>query len=141
MPHAGTSRRASRQYDAVTDLLGRLREFRSAQQIHALLDRRGARVALSTTYRILQHLADRGDVSVVYGRGHEAMYRWCGPERHCHLVCRRCLRTVEVPGSTLITHAMDLAREFDFAEIESTLEVLGTCRSCALAEGTQPGAG
>jgi Fur family transcriptional regulator, ferric uptake regulator len=141
VPHAGTSRRASRQYVAVTRLLGQLHEFHSAQQIHALLDQRGASVALSTTYRILQHLADRGEVSVVHGRGQEAMYRWCGSQRHCHLVCRHCLHTVEVPESTLVTHAVDLAREYDFAEVEPTIEVLGTCRSCAVGGNPVPDAG
>ncbi|TDC46016.1 transcriptional repressor [Jiangella ureilytica] len=134
MPRTRISRRASRQRDAVTQLLGELGEFHSAQQIHALLGDRGVRMGLSTTYRILQRLTEGGDVSVVYGRGHEAMYRWCGPESHCHLVCRVCLHTVEVPESTLVAHAVDLARQYDFLEIESTIEVLGICRDCAVQQ-------
>lgn len=123
--------RMTRQGEAVLRVLAQVDDFHSAQELHAMLCQRGFRIGLATVYRTSQRLERAGEVSVVYARGHEAMYRRCGRERHVHLVCRRCRRTIEVAGSELDAWAARVAERYDFAEVESTLEVLGTCRPCA----------
>ena len=52
--------RATRQRAAVATVLDELDEFRSAQDLHALLRERGDAVGLTTVYRTLQALADAG---------------------------------------------------------------------------------
>ena len=94
--------RATRQRAAVTDILTRTAEFRSAQQIHAALEAEGTKVGLATVYRNLTAMAEAGEVDQVRSIEGETLYRSCEhPEHHHHIVCRSCGRTVEVSGGEL----------------------------------------
>jgi len=124
--------RATRQQAAVSSVLDDLDEFRSAQEIHAMLQARGERVGLATVYRMLQGLAQAAEVDVLRSTDGEAVYRRCASgEHHHHLVCRSCGRTVEVAGPAVERWAAAVAAEHGFAEVSHTLEVSGTCASCA----------
>ena len=57
--------RSTRQRAAVSALLDRLDDFRSAQEIHEQLRRGGDGIGLTTVYRTLQALADGGEVDVL----------------------------------------------------------------------------
>lgn len=127
-PGAGT--RPTRQRRAVSECLGELDDFRSAQEIHDLLRRRGETVGLSTVYRTLQGLADAGEVDVLRTGDGEALYRRCSRSHHHHLVCRSCGRTVEVEGPAVERWADAVAAEHGFAEVSHTLEIFGSCPSC-----------
>ena len=54
--------RATRQRAAVAGLLDELADFRSAQEIHEELRRRGEGIGLTTVYRTLQALADADEI-------------------------------------------------------------------------------
>src|SRR5699024_9136283 len=57
----------------------------------------GTPIGLATGYRILQALAEAGEVDVVRTGDGEALYRLCrSTEHHHHLLCRRCGRAVEL---------------------------------------------
>ena len=91
--------RSTRQRAAVSTLLGRIEDFRTAQEIHEELRRNGDSIGLTTVYRSLQALADTGEVDVLRTASGEAMYRRCATAtHHHHLVCRRCGTTVEIEG-------------------------------------------
>nr|WP_231949071.1 transcriptional repressor [Aeromicrobium choanae] len=104
--------------------------FRSAQQIHALLEDRGDNVGLSTVYRTLQALAEADEVDALRSDDGETLYRRCSRGHHHHLVCRSCGRTVEVEGPTVEKWADRVADENGFADVSHTLEIFGTCGSC-----------
>ncbi|MBA3311565.1 MAG: transcriptional repressor [Actinomycetota bacterium] len=123
--------RPTRQRRAVVAALGEVDVFRSAQDIHALLRRRGEDVGLTTVYRTLQGLADAGEIDVLRTPEGESVYRQCSTGHHHHLVCRTCGRTVEIEGPAVETWADKTARRHGFAEVEHTLEIFGTCTSCA----------
>jgi Fur family ferric uptake transcriptional regulator len=120
----------TRQQRAVLDALTTVGAFRSAQELHADLRAAGERVGLTTVYRTLQSLAERGEVDVVRKDGGEAAYRKCGGRHHHHLLCRSCGRTVEVTGRAVERWADDIARRHGFRDVEHTLEVVGTCADC-----------
>lgn len=122
--------RNTRQRRAVADLMEDLDGFRSAQQIHALLEDRGDNVGLSTVYRTLQALAEADEVDALRSDDGETLYRRCSRGHHHHLVCRACGRTVEVEGPTVEKWADRVAEENGFADISHTLEIFGTCASC-----------
>ena len=122
--------RNTRQRRAVADLMEDLDGFRSAQQIHALLEDRGDNVGLSTVYRTLQALADADEVDALRSDDGETLYRRCSRGHHHHLVCRDCGRTVEVEGPTVEKWADRVAEENGFVDISHTLEIFGTCGSC-----------
>jgi Fur family ferric uptake transcriptional regulator len=124
--------RPTRQRAAVSGVLDDVDDFRSAQEIHAMLRARGERVGLATVYRTLQGLAQAAQVDVLRNADGEAVYRRCtSGEHHHHLVCRDCGRTVEVAGPAVERWAEKVAAEHGFAEVSHTLEVFGTCARCA----------
>jgi Fur family ferric uptake transcriptional regulator len=129
IPLAGA--RPTRQRRAVATALQSCDDFRSAQEIHDLLRRTGENVGLSTVYRTLQALADNGDVDVLRTEDGEAAYRRCSTTHHHHLVCRSCGRTVEVEGPTVERWSSAVAADHGFTDVSHTLEIFGTCPSCA----------
>jgi Fur family transcriptional regulator, ferric uptake regulator len=125
-----TELRPTRQRRAVSAALDSVTDFRSAQEIHALLKERGETVGLTTVYRTLQALADSGEVDVLRTGDGEALYRRCSDGHHHHLVCRDCGRTVEVAGPTVERWADRVADEHGFTDVSHTLEIFGTCAAC-----------
>ncbi|MFF3226379.1 Fur family transcriptional regulator [Nocardia suismassiliense] len=133
VPQKPVGIRSTRQRSAIAALLGDIEEFRSAQELHDELRKRGEGIGLTTVYRTLQSLADAGMVDVLRTDTGESVYRQCSTGHHHHLVCRHCGRTVEVEGPTVEAWAGAIAREHGFTEVSHTMEVFGTCRSCATA--------
>jgi Fur family ferric uptake transcriptional regulator len=123
--------RATRQRSAIAAALDESSEFQSAQDLHALLRRRGDNIGLTTVYRTLQALADAGEVDVLRHTDGEAVYRRCSTGHHHHLVCRRCGRAVEVEGPAVERWADTVATEHGFTDVEHTVEVFGTCDRCS----------
>ncbi|MFF3570786.1 Fur family transcriptional regulator [Nocardia jiangxiensis] len=123
--------RSTRQRSAIAALLSDTEEFRSAQDLHDELRRRGEGIGLTTVYRTLQSLADAGVVDVLRTDTGESVYRQCSQGHHHHLVCRHCGRTVEVEGPTVEAWAQTVARQHGFTDISHTMEVFGTCCECA----------
>ncbi|MDO7867161.1 Fur family transcriptional regulator [Nocardioides jiangxiensis] len=123
--------RPTRQRRAVADALASFDDFRSAQDIHALLTERDEKVGLATVYRTLQLLSESGEVDMLRTEDGEAIYRRCSATHHHHLVCRSCGATVEVEGPAVERWTRAIAAEHGYADIAHTLELFGTCRACA----------
>ena len=123
--------RPTRQRLAVVEAMGSFEDFRSAQEIHDLLGRRGTTVGLATVYRTLQKLAEAGEVDMLRTEDGEASYRRCSDTHHHHLVCRACGRTVEVEGPAVERWTRAIAAEHGYSDVSHTLEIFGTCPSCA----------
>lgn len=123
--------RSTKQRVAVVRLLEQTTEFRSAQDIHDELKRRGESIGLTTVYRTLQGLADAGEIDTLRTVSGESVYRRCSAHHHHHLVCRSCGRTVEVEGPAVESWAERVAAEHGFRDVSHTVEVFGTCADCA----------
>jgi Fur family ferric uptake transcriptional regulator len=116
----------------VAQALDEVNGFRSAQELHDLLRHRGDSVGLTTVYRTLQSLADAGEVDVLRTSEGESVYRRCSSEEHHHhLVCRGCGKAVEVEGPAVERWADAIAAEHGFVDVDHTVEIFGTCASCA----------
>ena len=122
--------RATRQRAAVARLLDEIGEFRTAQELHEELRRRGEAIGLTTVYRTLQGLTDAGEVDVLRTDSGESAYRRCSAHHHHHLVCRHCGRTVEVEGPAVERWAERVAAEHGFRDVSHTVEIFGTCAGC-----------
>ncbi len=122
--------RATRQRAAVAKLLGEIGEFRTAQEIHEQLRRRGEAIGLTTVYRTLQTLSEAGEVDVLRTDSGESAYRRCSAHHHHHLVCRLCGRTVEVEGPAVERWAERVAAEHGFRDVSHTVEIFGSCADC-----------
>ena len=127
--------RSTRQRRAVGEAIASFDDFRSAQEIHELLGRRGETVGLATVYRTLQRLAAAGEIDRLLTEDGEAIYRACSRTHHHHLVCRTCGRTVEVEGPTVERWTRSIAADHGYEQVSHTLEIFGTCGSCAGPDG------
>jgi Fur family transcriptional regulator, ferric uptake regulator len=127
----GAGVRSTRQRAAITALLEALDDFRSAQEIHDALRRRGEAIGLTTVYRTLQSMATAGAVDTLRADTGESVYRRCSNHHHHHLVCRNCGYTVEVQGGQVEAWAAEVALAHGFSEESHTIEIFGTCADCA----------
>ena len=128
---AGAGVRATRQRAAIIALLDVVDEFRSAQELHDELRRRGENIGLTTVYRTLQTLAAADQIDMVRTDTGESVYRRCAaPHHHHHLVCRGCGSAVEVSGREVEAWATDVAAAHGFSDVTHTIELFGTCAEC-----------
>ena len=130
-PIETTPLRPTRQRIAVAEAMASVDDFRSAKEIHELLGKRGEPVGLATVYRTLQRLAEAGELDVLRTEDGEALYRRCSDSHHHHLVCRSCGLTVEVEGPAVERWTQSIAAEHSFSDVSHSLEIFGTCASCA----------
>ena len=128
--HARVGVRSTRQRSAVLAALAEIDDFRSTQELHDYLRRRGDAVGLTTVYRTLQALAEAGEVDVIVREDGESVYRQCSSTHHHHLVCRDCGRTVEVEGPAVERWASRVANDNGFTDVSHTLEIFGVCSAC-----------
>jgi Fur family transcriptional regulator, ferric uptake regulator len=122
--------RATRQRAAIAALLENLDDFRSAQELHDELRRRGEGIGLTTVYRTLQSMATAGLVDTLRTDTGESVYRRCSEHHHHHLVCRGCGFTVEVEGAQVEKWAAEVAGSHGFSNVSHTIEIFGTCADC-----------
>ena len=123
--------RMTRQAALVDELLSRSSAFRTAQDLYAELRTSGAKIGQTTVYRHLQLLAEHGSVEVVRTPTGEAAYRSCGGGQHHHLTCRCCSRSVELASPEVERWVVGVTSSAGFTAISHTLEIIGTCHSCA----------
>jgi Fur family ferric uptake transcriptional regulator len=127
------SGRSTRQKRALALVIDDAQEFRSAQELHEALRARGEQVGLTTVYNQLRALADAGGLDTLRSPDGETLYRRCGSaSHHHHLLCRVCGATVEVAGTAIERWAEKVAAEAGFVDVSHTIEVVGTCPTCAL---------
>lgn len=127
-----TGVRATRQRAAIMALLESVDEFRSAQELHDELRRRGENIGLTTVYRTLQSLSSADLVDMVRTDTGESVYRRCSAaHHHHHLVCRHCGSAVEVSGREVEAWASEVAEAHGFSNVSHTIELFGTCADCA----------
>lgn len=123
--------RSTRQRAAIVALLEAVDGFRSAQELHDELRRRGENIGLTTVYRTLQSLAAADLVDAVRTDTGESVYRRCAaPHHHHHLVCRSCGSAVEVSGRDVEAWAAEVAAAHGFSDVNHTIELFGTCADC-----------
>lgn len=125
-----TPQRMTRQRVAVGDILSRVSEFKSAQEIHDELRHKGDTIGLTTVYRTLQSMVETGEVDAIRTTLGETAYRRCSDGHHHHLVCRSCGRAVEVSGPAVEAWASRVAVENGFRDVSHDLEIFGTCSDC-----------
>ena len=122
----------TRQRAAISALLENVDEFRSAQELHDELRRRGEGIGLTTVYRTLQSMAAAGLVDTLRTDTGESVYRRCSEHHHHHLVCRACGATVEIAGRSRSRRGPPRSpREHGFSDVSHTIEIFGIVRECA----------
>jgi Fur family ferric uptake transcriptional regulator len=124
------TQRLTKQRKAITETLTSQENFRSAQEIHALLNFNGETIGLSTVYRNLTEMFEARDVDMIIGSDGESQYRLCSNNHHHHLTCTKCGLAIEITGEALEVWAKQVGIDNGFTEIAHTLEITGICRAC-----------
>lgn len=123
--------RNTKQRRAVRAALSAQTDFVTTQDLHTRLREDGQQVSLATAYRVLQSMADSGEVDVLRNEDGEAIYRQCEAEHHHHhLVCRVCGATVELEAPVVEAWAEQTAEAHGYTDLEHTLEIMGVCPQC-----------
>ena len=123
--------RSTKQRIAIAQALTLSKDFVSAQDLHFKLKTSGQVISLSTVYRALATMSELNEVDVILREDGEALYRSCSQEHHHHLVCSLCGTTNEITAELVEAWAHDIAAAHGFKNISHTLEIMGTCASCA----------
>lgn len=106
--------------------------FATAEEIWSQISQRHAHVDLSTVYRILQFLKDRGLVCEIGSAGGSTQYAAVHQETlHAHAVCFRCGQIFNVAPEWLAGLAETLAAQHTFQLDIANLEIPGLCQRCA----------
>lgn len=124
------TQRLTKQRKAITEALTSQENFRSAQEIHALLTLSGDTIGLSTVYRNLTEMFEARDVDMIIGTDGESQYRLCSNGHHHHLTCTKCGLAIEITGEALEVWAKQIGIDNGFTEIAHTLEITGVCKKC-----------
>lgn len=124
------TQRLTKQRKAITVALTSQENFKSAQEIHALLTVNGDTIGLSTVYRNLTEMFESRDVDMIIGIDGESQYRLCSNSHHHHLTCIECGLAIEITGEALEVWAKQVGIDNGFTEIAHTLEITGVCKNC-----------
>lgn len=123
--------RQTRQRAALSAVIADQSDFKSAQQLHALLAEQGVSIGLSTVYRQLASLCAAGEVDVQLRADGESVFRRCSPRHHHHLTCVECGRTVEVEAAEVEQWADAVGRTHGFSQVSHSVELTGRCGECS----------
>jgi Fur family ferric uptake transcriptional regulator len=123
--------RSTPQRQTVLDLLGDGdNRHLTADDIWRAASSRHPSFNRSTAYRVLDQLCDAGIVQQTRF-GDSAHFEMAGaPERHYHLVCRRCGGIENLPSDQLADISGKLARQHGFQIRSIDLTIQGECRAC-----------
>ena len=128
--------RATKQRSAISDLLDDIEEFRSAQDLHDELRKRGEGIGLTTVYRTLETLAEVGVVTHVHlasGTAYHLADSAGGMPAHVHAQCRTCHRVIDLPDDVLDDVRRRLDASAGFRLDPHHVALSGLCRDCVEA--------
>lgn len=87
-------------------------------------------VDISTVYRTLSVLKDLRLISETHMGGGDATFEWVAPDRHHHLICRKCAGVQEIDHSYLERLGKDLAEDLGFRADMDHFAIFGLCAAC-----------
>lgn len=123
---------------AVLDALLDGDEHPTAHELAEKVQRAHPDVAVSTIYRILEHLEELGVlVHVHLGHG-PAVYHFAD-QNHVHLVCQTCGQTTTLPNRSFRTISTSIRNATGFQADLAHFSITGLCEHCAAgATGSRP---
>ena len=113
----------------IVDTLSRSHEPMTAEMIYLEI-RNDRNINLSTVYRILSIMTDKGIVCKSMGADGKAYFCIHGNEHNHYLTCVRCNRKIPIDGCPLEQMGKDLVEKTGFRITGHNLEFLGECPEC-----------
>lgn len=130
----------SKQRDRLLDILQSTDKPRAAEELHALCQKAGANISISTIYRILATFVDKGVAVKTYLKMDNSAYYELNRKQHKHhLLCLGCNELIEISGCPLKTYEQSLQETYGYTIVEHHLEVHGYCPNCQTKGQDQQG--
>ena len=121
---------ATKPREQIGAILSTERRYLSAAEVHERLECAQAGVSLSTVYRTLERLREKGVATSRLDARGETTYLACEPSHHHHAICRVCSNVEDVPCEAIERFSRSLHDERDFILDGHTIEFFGRCKSC-----------
>ena len=125
-----TTKRKTKQKEAVRQALEQANGFVTARMLHQNLEQLGSSVGLATVYRVLAELDASGDADSITDSEGQMRFRACTSSHHHHLICQTCSKTLEIDAEEVEAWANKIAKAQGFSDVSHTIDLFGICPSC-----------
>ena len=102
----------------------------SADEIHSKARTKYPYLNISTVYRTLELLKDKGLVAETDLGGGRFLYHPVGKAQHHHLVCRNCSKVTDIDIKALDRLRDELETHYSFEADLGHIAIFGTCKEC-----------
>jgi Fur family ferric uptake transcriptional regulator len=122
--------RMTPQRQLILDAVASMRGHISVDQVYRQVAKQYPDVNITTVYRTLEVLEERGFVRHTHFHDDRAQYQRTDEPPHQHLVCKVCGHDQELDLSVLQPLADDLRSRYGFEADVSHTAIVGVCRAC-----------
>ncbi len=120
----------SRQREAILNIMqSGLLDHPTADLVYAKLRKTFKKISLATVYRNLNHLAESNFILKIKTPNMPDRFDY-RLEKHHHLVCKNCGKTIDVELRSLRLNAAALEQLTGFKIDANTISIAGTCNDC-----------
>jgi Fur family ferric uptake transcriptional regulator len=120
------------QRQLILDVVASMRGHISVDQVYRQVAAQFSDVNITTVYRTLEVLEERGFVRHTHFHDSRSQYQRTDEPDHQHLVCKVCGRDQEMDLSVLEPLAEDLRTRYGFVADLSHTAIVGVCQPCTL---------
>ena len=122
--------RMTPQRQMILDVVAAMRGHISVDEVFRQVADRYPEVNITTVYRTLEVLEDRGFVRHTHFHDSRSQFERTDQPAHQHLVCKSCGRDQELDLSVLDPLLAELRVRYGFEADLSHSAIVGVCRSC-----------
>jgi len=133
----GQGLRMTPQRQLILDVVSSMRGHISADQVYRQVAAHFPDVNITTVYRTLEVLEERGYVRHTHFHDGRSQFERTDEPAHQHLVCKMCGTDREMDLSVLEPLAQDLLRRFGFEADFSHTAIVGVCEACRKSAASQ----
>jgi len=119
------------QRQLILDVVASMRGHISVDQVYRQVSAKFPDVNITTVYRTLEVLEERGFVRHTHYHDSRSQYQRTDEPAHQHLVCKVCGQDQELDLSALEPLARDLRERYGFIADLSHTAVVGVCEACS----------
>jgi Fur family transcriptional regulator, ferric uptake regulator len=123
--------RMTPQRQLILEVVASMRGHISVDDVYRQVAARFSDVNITTVYRTLEVLEERGLVRHTHFHDGRSQYERTDEPPHQHLVCKACGHDQEMDLSVLEPLAEDLRQRYGFTADLSHTAIVGLCRACA----------
>lgn len=124
----------TRQKEIIEQAVSKKKRDFSAKELYLELVKAGEDVSQTTIYRVVENMAEKGQLKKTLGPDSAVRYQYlksCNHFGHCYLKCNQCGRLKHIDCEDVSDLAAHINTEHKFKIDESNIVINGTCRSCA----------